>query len=112
MEPEKDKESKPMPFSEDEKRLRAYGRLPRRGELLGRHSKERTYFDSGDYALSATDKLTDVGAIHTGAAYPRRESISLPYAAVPNTSNAVPLNSKLIPSTIKRHNRIKQTRTP
>ncbi|XHG05974.1 hypothetical protein AWENTII_009187 [Aspergillus wentii] len=88
MEPEKDKESKPMPFSEDEKRLRAYGRLPRRGELLGRHSKERTYFDSGDYALSATDKLTDVGAIHTGAAYPRRESISLPYAAVPNTSNA------------------------
>ncbi|RAQ74960.1 hypothetical protein COH20_012419 [Aspergillus flavus] len=49
---------------------------------------ERRYFDSGDLALSAADRVTDNGAIQTGAAHPIRESISRPYAPVPNTSNA------------------------
>ncbi|KAE8131204.1 hypothetical protein BDV38DRAFT_276154 [Aspergillus pseudotamarii] len=57
--------------------------LPYGGGLLGQQ-----YFDSGDLALSAADIVTDNGAIQTGAAHPIRESISRPYAPVPNTSNA------------------------
>ncbi|GLA78603.1 hypothetical protein AtubIFM55763_011617 [Aspergillus tubingensis] len=45
------------------------------------------YFDSGDLALSAADKVTDNGEIKTGAAYPMRDSISRPYAPVPINSN-------------------------
>ena len=50
--------------------------------------KERRYFDSGDLALSTADRVTDEGAIQTGTAHPIRDSISRPYAPVPNTSNA------------------------
>ncbi|PIG82001.1 hypothetical protein AARAC_010523 [Aspergillus arachidicola] len=96
MEPGRDKEFDYQALSEDEKRcLRMYGRLPYGGGLLGQQSKastddqkERRYFDSGDLALFATDRVTDNGAIQTGAAHPIRESISRPYAPVPNTSNA------------------------
>ena len=49
--------------------------------------ENRTYFDSGDLALSAAHKVTNEGAIQTGIAHPDRESISHPYSAVPNTSN-------------------------
>lgn len=49
--------------------------------------KERTYFDSGDFALSAADHETDNGAIHTGRAHPQRGSISHPYAPIPADSN-------------------------
>ncbi|KAE8396836.1 hypothetical protein BDV37DRAFT_277349 [Aspergillus pseudonomiae] len=89
MESGRDKKSDSQALSENEKRcLRIYGRLPYRGGLLGQQSKERRYFDSGDLALSAADIVTDNGAIQTGAAHPIRESISRPYAPVPNTSNA------------------------
>ncbi|KAE8332990.1 hypothetical protein BDV39DRAFT_188568 [Aspergillus sergii] len=85
----RDKEFDYQALSEDEKRcLRMYGRLPYGGGLLGQQSKERRYFDSGDLALSVADRVTDNGAIQTGAAHPIRESISRPYAPVPNTSNA------------------------
>ncbi|KAE8361563.1 hypothetical protein BDV27DRAFT_132929 [Aspergillus caelatus] len=50
--------------------------------------KERRYSDSGDLALSAAEKTTDDGPIQTGTAHPIRDSISRPYAPVPNTSNA------------------------
>ncbi|KAJ5110222.1 hypothetical protein N7532_002867 [Penicillium argentinense] len=49
--------------------------------------KERTYFDSGDFALSTTDHMTDNGDVHTGKAHPHRESISRPYAPIPAASN-------------------------
>lgn len=49
--------------------------------------KERRYFDSGDLALSAADRVTDNGEIKTGAAHPMRDSISRPYAPVPINSN-------------------------
>ncbi|OKO99374.1 hypothetical protein PENSUB_8458 [Penicillium subrubescens] len=49
--------------------------------------KERTYFDSGDYALSAADRVTDNGTIQTGKAHPHRDSISHPYAPIPAGSN-------------------------
>jgi hypothetical protein len=49
--------------------------------------KERTYFDSGNFALSAADRVTDNGAIHTGREHPHRESISHPYAPISAASN-------------------------
>ncbi|CAK41099.1 uncharacterized protein An12g02590 [Aspergillus niger] len=49
---------------------------------------KRTYFDSGDYALSAAHRVTDSGDIITGTAHPVRESISHPFAPVPSTGNA------------------------
>ncbi|KAE8358564.1 hypothetical protein BDV27DRAFT_137512 [Aspergillus caelatus] len=42
--------------------------------------KERRYFDSGDLALSAAEKMTDDGPIQTGTAHPIRDSISRLYA--------------------------------
>ncbi|EYE90377.1 uncharacterized protein EURHEDRAFT_467222, partial [Aspergillus ruber CBS 135680] len=50
--------------------------------------KERKYFDSGDYALSAANRATDNSAIQTGTARPLRKRISHPYDSVLNTSNA------------------------
>ncbi|KAJ5368479.1 uncharacterized protein N7496_008239, partial [Penicillium cataractarum] len=77
----------PKLLSESEKRhFSKYGKLPH-GGLLGQKCKERTYFDSGDYALSAADRVTDNGAIRTGKAHPHRDSISHPYAPIPAASN-------------------------
>lgn len=56
--------------------------------ITSSHSQERTYFDSGDFALSSAHRVTDEGPIQTGRAHPRRESISHPYSPVPATSNA------------------------
>ncbi|GIK06345.1 hypothetical protein Aspvir_001993 [Aspergillus viridinutans] len=89
MEPEQKKQSNPeSPSKDEEGLLRAYGRLPQRGRLLDQQAKERKYFDSGDFALSTADRVTDNGAIHTGRAHPQRGSVSHPYAPVPSTSNA------------------------
>ncbi|KAB8251062.1 hypothetical protein F9C07_1719355 [Aspergillus flavus] len=89
MEAERDKETHSQTLSEDEKRrLRLYDRLPHGGGLLRQQSRERWYFDSGDLALSTADRMTDEGAIQTGTAHPIRDTISRPYAPVPNTSNA------------------------
>lgn len=52
------------------------------------NNQKRTYFDSGDYALSAAHRVTDNGDIQTGTAHPVRESISHPFAPVPSTGNA------------------------
>ncbi|PIG84986.1 hypothetical protein AARAC_012074 [Aspergillus arachidicola] len=88
MEAGQDKGSQSQTLSGDEKRrVRLYGRL-RHGGLLRQQSRERRYFDSGDLALSAADKVTDDGPIQTGTAHPIRDNISRPYAPVPNTSNA------------------------
>ncbi|KAJ5991385.1 hypothetical protein N7499_012037 [Penicillium canescens] len=80
------KEPYPEPLSESEKRhLSKYRKRPR-GGLLGQKSKERTYFDSGDFALSAAHRVTDLGAIQTGRAHPHRENISRP-SPIPAASN-------------------------
>jgi hypothetical protein len=55
--------------------------------VLIKSYKERTYFDSGDFALSAGNCETDNGAIQTGKEHPHRDSISHPYAAIPAASN-------------------------
>ncbi|OJJ67673.1 hypothetical protein ASPBRDRAFT_58771 [Aspergillus brasiliensis CBS 101740] len=83
-----DKEVHDRPLSERDKRiLTTYGRLPCGGHL-GQHPKKRTYFDSGDYALSAAHRVTDTGDIQTGTAHPVRERIPHPFAPVPSTANA------------------------
>ena len=50
--------------------------------------KEQKYFDSGDFALSVANQVTDNGAIQTSTAHPLWERISHLYTPVPNTSNA------------------------
>ncbi|KAJ5598336.1 hypothetical protein N7537_008420 [Penicillium hordei] len=83
----KSKESYTEPPSESEKHhFSPYEKRPH-GDLLGQQSKDRTYFDSGDLALSAAHQVTNNGAIQTGKAHPHRESISSPYSPVPSTSN-------------------------
>ncbi|KAJ5937060.1 Endosulphine [Penicillium verhagenii] len=80
-------EPDPEPLSKSESRLlEKYGKLPLGGSLAQK-SKERTYFDSGDFALSTANRETDNGAIQTGRAHPYRESISHPYASIPASSN-------------------------
>ncbi|KAI2726482.1 hypothetical protein CBS147354_4197 [Penicillium roqueforti] len=81
------KEPYPEPLSESEKRhLSKYGKRPR-GGLLGEKPKERTYFDSGDFAFSAAHRVTDLDAIQTGRAHPYRDNISHPSSPIPAASN-------------------------
>ena len=56
-------------------------------KVVTNHSKKRTYFDSGDFALAAADRVTDNGAIQTGSAHPKGDSISHPYAPIPAAGN-------------------------
>ncbi|OKL55443.1 hypothetical protein UA08_09259 [Talaromyces atroroseus] len=78
---------KPDLPSETAKRIsQVYGKAP--GGVAYHHkSQERKYFDSGDFALTATGKATDNGVLNTGEIHPRRESISRPHASVPRNSN-------------------------
>ncbi|EED20857.1 conserved hypothetical protein [Talaromyces stipitatus ATCC 10500] len=74
--------------SETARRIcQVYGRAP--GGLAFQHKsqKERKYFDSGDFALTATGKTTDNGVLNTGETHPRRSNISRPHASVPGNSN-------------------------
>ncbi|KAJ5415035.1 hypothetical protein N7509_000133 [Penicillium cosmopolitanum] len=56
--------------------------------VLTDNQKSRSYFDSGDLALSAAHQVSNEGAIRTGRVRPDCESISHPYSTVPHTSNA------------------------
>ncbi|KAL4892874.1 hypothetical protein BDV59DRAFT_178873 [Aspergillus ambiguus] len=79
-------ESKPETLSHEERQaFRRYGRLPRRGSLLGHHP--RKYFDSGDFAVSTPDRMKDNDAIQTGKSHPLREAVSHPFSRVPFTGN-------------------------
>ena len=55
--------------------------------------QERTYFDSGDYALSQARKPSDIGKVETGAEHPLRVNISQPASAVPASSNVMNRNN-------------------
>ncbi|KAL3461994.1 hypothetical protein BJX64DRAFT_259777, partial [Aspergillus heterothallicus] len=89
MEAKMNEEHHSKPLSDRDKQiLSIYGKVPS-GGLLGRRAKERVYFDSGDFALSAAKRETDSGAIHTGTSHPVRGSISQPHAPIPNTSNVM-----------------------
>ncbi|KAB8231097.1 uncharacterized protein BDW43DRAFT_313422 [Aspergillus alliaceus] len=62
-----------------------YGRVPRRGGLLGHHP--RKYFDSGDFAVSAADRMKENSPVQTGKSHPLRETVSHPFSRVPSTGN-------------------------
>ncbi|KAL7789057.1 hypothetical protein V8C37DRAFT_221286 [Trichoderma ceciliae] len=66
---------------------KVYGRLPSRGDLLGHQLERRTYFDSGDFALSKARKPSSIGNVITGSRHPCREGISHPFCSVPSQSN-------------------------
>jgi hypothetical protein len=44
-------------------------------------------FDVGGSTVNYVNRKTNNGAIQTSTSHPVRESISLPYAPIPNTSN-------------------------
>ncbi|KAF7593586.1 hypothetical protein BBP40_011206 [Aspergillus hancockii] len=56
-------------------------------KIMANTQKQRTYFDSGDLALSAAHAPTDDGDVQPGTAHPVRKSISHPNAPVPYSSN-------------------------
>ncbi|KAF3389916.1 hypothetical protein DPV78_011673 [Talaromyces pinophilus] len=67
---------------------RLYGGKPGGVAFLHKsQEKERKYFDSGDFELTANGKTTDNGVMNTGGEHPRREDISRPHASVPGNSN-------------------------
>ena len=47
----------------------------------------RTYFDSGDFALSEAHKASNIGEVQTGTKHPLRRNIPHPSSAVPASSN-------------------------
>ncbi|KAH6952360.1 hypothetical protein BKA56DRAFT_460454, partial [Ilyonectria sp. MPI-CAGE-AT-0026] len=49
--------------------------------------QDRTFFDSGDFALSQAHESSDIGNINTGVEHPIRKNISHPSAPVPSSSN-------------------------
>ncbi|PTB70735.1 hypothetical protein BBK36DRAFT_1103375, partial [Trichoderma citrinoviride] len=60
-----------------------YGTVPkRRSQLLHHQLENRTFFDSGDLALSQAHKSSSMGSVTTGTQHPVRESISRPFNPV------------------------------
>jgi hypothetical protein len=78
--------SKPL-TEQDVRLLRRYGKLPAREDLLDHQLERRKYFDSGDFSLSHSQKVSDIGPIQTGTEHPLRKGISHPLSPVPATSN-------------------------
>ncbi|PYH75315.1 hypothetical protein BO82DRAFT_360117, partial [Aspergillus uvarum CBS 121591] len=74
-------------LSEREQRILAKYKSQILGDLRRYKSRERTYFDSGDLALSEANRVTDEGTLQTGTAHPSRQTISRPHAPVPEGSN-------------------------
>ncbi|EGY18639.1 uncharacterized protein VDAG_09165 [Verticillium dahliae VdLs.17] len=74
------------PTEKDDRFQHMYGKLPTRTDLL-HHQLERMYFDSGDFALTAAHKASNIGNIQSGDKHPLVENISRPSAPVPSGSN-------------------------
>ncbi|KAG7100587.1 mRNA stability protein like [Verticillium longisporum] len=74
------------PTEKEDRLRRMYGKLPTRTDLL-HHQLERKYFDSGDFALTAAHKASNIGNIQSGKKHPLVENISRPSAPVPSCSN-------------------------
>jgi hypothetical protein len=47
----------------------------------------RTYFDSGDFALSKAHTTSNIGTVQIGMEHPLRSNISHPSSAAPSSSN-------------------------
>jgi hypothetical protein len=97
------------PRAQEQQRIeRRYGVLPGKAhrlhqQLQVRHARHhcltikltcclcwiqgRTYFDSGDFALSTAHKASNIGMVQTGMEHPLRSNISHPSSAAPASSN-------------------------
>ncbi|KAH6883836.1 camp-regulated phosphoprotein family protein Igo1 [Thelonectria olida] len=75
------------PTERDKNLLRKYGTTITRGNLLHHQLERRTYFDSGDFALSQARRPSNIGAVDTGNEHPIRKNISHPSAPAPSSSN-------------------------
>ncbi|KAH8651799.1 camp-regulated phosphoprotein family protein Igo1 [Ilyonectria robusta] len=84
MDPPKNAE---LPTEKDKRLLRRYGTIPTGGNLLHHQLEGRKYFDSGDFALSQSNKPSNIGTVNTGSEHPLRENIPYPSSAVPSSSN-------------------------
>jgi hypothetical protein len=49
--------------------------------------QHRTYFDSGEFALRAVHRPSEISEQDAGTKYPQRCHISHPFCAVPSSSN-------------------------
>lgn len=49
--------------------------------------QQRTYFDSGEFALKAIHKPSEISEQNMGTKHPQRSHISHPFCAVPSSSN-------------------------
>ncbi|KAK4031737.1 hypothetical protein C8A01DRAFT_21099 [Parachaetomium inaequale] len=79
--------TKPRTESDKPHAQRLYGKIPSKERLLHHQLDRRTYFDSGDFALSQAHKSSDIGAVATGSEHATRESVSHPSCPVPSSSN-------------------------
>jgi len=69
--------------------LKLYGKLPSKRDLLQSRIKERKYFDSGDFALSAAHKATTDAScpLKTGHQHPLLQNLPHLSSPVPSSSN-------------------------
>ncbi|EXU95352.1 cAMP-regulated phosphoprotein/endosulfine domain protein [Metarhizium robertsii] len=76
------------PRAQEQQRIeRRYGVLPGKAHRLHQQLQGRTYFDSGDFALSTAHKASNIGMVQTGMEHPLRSNISHPSSAAPASSN-------------------------
>ncbi|KAL7937972.1 hypothetical protein V8C35DRAFT_290439 [Trichoderma chlorosporum] len=86
MEP-KSEEAKKRDSDRETHLRKIYGTVPNRGQLLDHQLEKRTFFDSGDFALSKAKRASSMGSVTTGSQHPSREGISHPFCPVPSLSN-------------------------
>uniref|UniRef100_A0A1Y1NL12 mRNA stability protein n=1 Tax=Photinus pyralis TaxID=7054 RepID=A0A1Y1NL12_PHOPY len=72
---------------EQQRIKRLYGIERSKAHLLHHQLQGRTYFDSGDFALSQAHKASNIGIVETGTEHPLRKNISHPSSAAPASSN-------------------------
>ncbi|KAJ5648343.1 camp-regulated phosphoprotein family protein Igo1 [Penicillium lividum] len=69
------------------KAARRYGIIPLRDKLFSEESKQRTYFDSADFALKSDHRPSEIYNNDIGTKHPEHAHISHPFCAVPGSSN-------------------------
>ncbi|KAL7950185.1 hypothetical protein V8C42DRAFT_361195 [Trichoderma barbatum] len=86
MEP-KSEEGKKRDIGRETHLRNIYGTVPKREQLLDHQLENRTFFDSGDFALSKARKPSSMGSVTTGSQHPSREAISHPFCPVSEQGN-------------------------
>ncbi|KAJ5747740.1 camp-regulated phosphoprotein family protein Igo1 [Penicillium nucicola] len=79
-----------------------YGIVPLREKLFPEESMNRTYFDSGEFALNNAHKSSEISP-SLGTKHPQRSNISHPFCAVPSSSNVCEEANDPIQAPKERH---------